>query len=78
MPNVSQKDRQQYDGKRPFFSIWTGLALSLAGSRVVQFALIWWLTKQSGSAIVLTMASLEKIRVTSEMLNFEITSYATD
>jgi hypothetical protein len=29
----------------PFFSIWTGQAFSLVGSRVAQFALVWWLTK---------------------------------
>jgi DHA3 family macrolide efflux protein-like MFS transporter len=44
--------------KRPFFAIWTGQALSLSGSRIVQFALIWWLTKQSGSALVLATASM--------------------
>ena len=42
----------------PFFTIWTGQAISLLGSQMVQFALIWWLTKTTGSAIVLTTASL--------------------
>ena len=42
----------------PFFSIWTGQAFSLVGSRVAQFALIWWLTKLTGSATVLATASL--------------------
>lgn len=36
-----------------FFTIWTGQAISLLGSQMVQFALIWWLTKITGSAIVL-------------------------
>lgn len=44
--------------KLSFFSIWTGQALSLLGSRVAQFALIWWLTEKTGSATVLAMASL--------------------
>ncbi len=43
---------------RQFFVIWTGQALSLLGSRLVQFALIWWLTKTTESATVLAMASL--------------------
>ena len=41
-----------------FFTIWGGQALSLLGSQLVQFALIWWLTKTTGSATVLATASL--------------------
>jgi len=41
-----------------FFTIWTGQAISLLGSQMVQFALIWWLTKTTGSAVVLTTATL--------------------
>ncbi len=41
-----------------FFTIWTGQALSLFGSALVQFALIWWLTQKSGSATVLAIATL--------------------
>jgi DHA3 family macrolide efflux protein-like MFS transporter len=44
---------------RPLFlTIWGGQALSLFGSRLVQFALIWWLTKTSDSATVLALAGL--------------------
>ena len=43
---------------RRFFTIWTGQALSLFGSALVQFALIWWLTQKSGSATVLAIAVL--------------------
>ena len=46
------------DWKLPFFTIWTGQALSLVGSALVQFALIWWLTETTGSAAVLATASL--------------------
>ncbi len=42
----------------PFFAIWTGQAISLFGSQLVQFALIWWLTKATGSATVLAAAAL--------------------
>jgi MFS transporter, DHA3 family, macrolide efflux protein len=42
-----------------FFTIWTGQALSLVGSQVGGFALVWWLTQASGgSATVLATASL--------------------
>lgn len=44
--------------RRPFFTIWSGQAFSLLGSAVVQFALIWWLTSKTGSAMVLSIASL--------------------
>lgn len=42
----------------PFFVMWTGQAFSLFGSQLVQFALIWWLTRETGSATVLAVASL--------------------
>jgi MFS transporter, DHA3 family, macrolide efflux protein len=44
--------------KISFFSIWTGQALSLLGSQLVQFALIWWLTITTGSATILASASI--------------------
>jgi DHA3 family macrolide efflux protein-like MFS transporter len=44
--------------KARFFTIWTGQVFSLMGSALVQFALIWWLTDTTGSATVLTTASL--------------------
>jgi len=47
--------------KLPFFTIWTGQAFSLVGSRVVQFALVWWLTQLTGSATVLATASMVAI-----------------
>ncbi|NPV39884.1 MAG: MFS transporter [Anaerolineae bacterium] len=43
--------------KRTFFIIWSGQAFSLFGSELVQFALVWFLTRQTGSASVLAMAS---------------------
>jgi DHA3 family macrolide efflux protein-like MFS transporter len=43
---------------RPFVVIWIGQAGSLLGSQLVQFALVWWLTKTTGSATVLALASL--------------------
>lgn len=49
---------QQSRHFRAFFVIWGGQALSLLGSRLVQFALIWWLTETTQSATVLAMASL--------------------
>lgn len=44
--------------KARFFTIWGGQALSLLGSQLVQFGLIWHLTVQTGSATVLAAASL--------------------
>jgi len=42
---------------RPYWILWGGQALSLVGSQAVQFALIWWLTQQTGSATVLAAAA---------------------
>jgi len=44
--------------KKPFFTIWTGQAISLLGTQLVQFALVWHLTESTGSATVLASASL--------------------
>lgn len=41
-----------------FFTIWTGQAFSMFGSSLVQFALVWYLTRETGSATVLATASL--------------------
>jgi len=41
-----------------FFVIWSGQAFSLVGSSLVQFALVWWMTSQTGSATVLATATL--------------------
>src|SRR4030042_2883828 len=43
---------------RRFFTIWTAQAVSLLGSQLVSFAVIWWLTQTTGSATVLATASL--------------------
>ncbi len=42
----------------PFLVIFAGQAVSLFGSELVQFALVWWLTQTSGSATTLAVASL--------------------
>jgi DHA3 family macrolide efflux protein-like MFS transporter len=49
---------QESKSLRPFWVLWSGQAISLLGSRVVQFGIIWYLTQQTGSATVLAMASL--------------------
>ena len=41
-----------------FFSIWIGQQLSWIGSRSGGFALVWWLTRETGSAQVLATATL--------------------
>lgn len=41
-----------------FFTMWAGQAFSLVGSSLVQFALVWWLTKETGSATVLATSTL--------------------
>jgi DHA3 family macrolide efflux protein-like MFS transporter len=44
--------------KKQFAVIYTGQAFSILGSAAVQFAVIWWLTIQTESAITLTIASV--------------------
>jgi DHA3 family macrolide efflux protein-like MFS transporter len=42
----------------PFFTIWSGQAISIFGSQLVHFAFIWWLTVKTGSGTVLAMATI--------------------
>jgi len=42
----------------PFFTIWTGQALSLVGSQAGVFALVWWLTQRTGSGTVLATSTM--------------------
>jgi DHA3 family macrolide efflux protein-like MFS transporter len=57
MTNIHQDD-EHTESLVPFFTIWSGQAISLVGSGLVQFALVWWLTKTTSSAAVLTFATL--------------------
>ena len=41
-----------------YFTLWTGQALSLLGSQLVQFAIIWYLTQTTNSATTLAIASM--------------------
>ncbi|MBA4385492.1 MAG: MFS transporter [Anaerolinea sp.] len=43
---------------KKFIPIWSAQLFSLLGSSLVQFALIWWITQQTGSAAYLAMATL--------------------
>jgi len=56
--NVEHTQQQQPKWKIPFFTIWTGQQLSWIGSSLAQFALVWWLTKTTGSATVLAIGTL--------------------
>lgn len=51
-------DEFQANWKPRFFTIFAGQALSLFGSALVQFALVWYLTQQTGSATILATATL--------------------
>ncbi len=44
--------------KRPFFTIWVGQQISLLGSMLAGFALIWWVTEATGSATKLATLTL--------------------
>lgn len=44
--------------KKNFFTIWTGQAFSQFSSSVLQFAIVWYLTDHTGSALVLSAAML--------------------
>ena len=59
---VLMQDGQQLESVKErwvwvFLPIWSGQALSLLGSQIAQFALIWWLTQTTGSGTVLAIAA---------------------
>jgi len=56
MSNQDNGDGRGWKGN--FFLMWSGQAVSLLGSQLVQFALIWWLTQSTGSATALATAVL--------------------
>jgi MFS transporter, DHA3 family, macrolide efflux protein len=58
MQTTSEQNSIPKNWARRFFIIWTGQSFSLVGSALVQFALIWYLTRTTGSATVLAVASL--------------------
>jgi DHA3 family macrolide efflux protein-like MFS transporter len=51
-------ETQHDNWQTPFFIIWSGQAFSLLGSQLVQFALIWYLTIETGSATVLATVTM--------------------
>lgn len=52
------REEFQANWKPKFFTIFAGQALSLFGSGLVQFALVWYLTQETGSATILATATL--------------------
>ncbi len=57
MTETSQPSSARENWAMSFFTVWIGQAISLVGSRVGGFALVWWLTRETGSATILAMAS---------------------
>jgi DHA3 family macrolide efflux protein-like MFS transporter len=58
MNATKQTPSTQHTSMRPFFTVWVGQVFSLLGSELVQFALVWWLTTTTGSAMVLVLATM--------------------
>lgn len=46
------------DWRPRFFSIWIGQAVSLTGSALTQFVLIWWITQETSSPSALAIAGM--------------------
>ena len=44
--------------KTKFFTIAIGQMVSLVGSSAVQFALIWWIASETGSAIMMGLSGM--------------------
>ena len=57
---VMEHNRQNNLWKKNFYILWAGQAISVLTSSILQMALIWYLTAQTGSALVLSLASDRK------------------
>ncbi len=59
---IDEKEREEImhkaHWKKTFISFYIGQAFSLIGSSAAQFAIIWWITVQTGSAMSLSIAAL--------------------
>jgi len=55
---AADKVTHQRTGGQRFFAIFSGQVVSVLGSGLVQFALVWWLTSTTGSATVLAGATI--------------------
>jgi len=55
-PSAPEQNREGSHWKKRFFTIWSGQSASLFGSSLVQFALVWYITLETGSATVLAIA----------------------
>ena len=56
---LGQKSETQWVNWKPrFFTIWTGQALSMIGSALTQFVLVWWITQTTGSPSTLAVAGV--------------------
>ncbi|PWI46743.1 hypothetical protein CEE45_15250 [Candidatus Heimdallarchaeota archaeon B3_Heim] len=63
-PENSVNSTLEFQGKlndttnmRGYILIWLGQLVSILGSGIVQFAIIWWLTDKTGSSFVLALAT---------------------
>jgi len=58
MPNQVETIQLTDNWQPRFFLIWSGQALSLIGSALTQFVLLWWITETTGSAAALATAGV--------------------
>ena len=56
--NSSPQPIELTNWKPRFFAIWGGQAVSLVGSALTQFVLVWWVTQHTGSAGALATAGV--------------------
>lgn len=54
---MAQQQAEIKNWKKNFFPFWGGQIISILGSSLVHFALIWWMTTSTNSAMVLAMAT---------------------
>jgi DHA3 family macrolide efflux protein-like MFS transporter len=52
-----QKEKENHYNLQGYFLFWAGQLISLLGSSIVQFTLIWWITLETGSEFFLALST---------------------
>jgi len=57
LANASNNDQEKTSNLKGYLFFWSGQLISLLGSNIVQFVLIWWVTVTTESALLLSLSA---------------------
>ena len=57
MSNATNNNQEEKSNLKGYMFFWSGQLISLLGSNIVQFVLIWWVTVTTESALLLSLSA---------------------